>query len=884
MWYREMSKLSILFVLLLMALSSPTWADEWLDRGDELARWGAYRDADLAYQKSSEPQQTILLRRISLAENLLDEGAVKALARELEKLPGLTQEDRMRISLAHATIAARAFRFKDAQKYNQQAEEEAKGLQGTSSALARYSIASLKALNQMESDGLPTPAQFQATVARVVQPLSGLDPYQKHRPLDYIRAGHWNRIWTIQAILLAVEDVDRRDEWTKLAIDYTTFNYSAALDRSIKASDPEAGSIVVHHLLDLVDNAFHLVEEQRPVLNQARQALQMGDAVLAQQKERLGNPRFIEQERIRARLLRTEAKEHFAAGRLEQAYQAWEQSAELFADLHQPLDQADTYYQAALITTLGGKSSAEQALAYTGKALELSRRLDYFLVRAMSASLLGTIHQAQGQLDLAEKAYWEALRTSEEMVIERGARDQAQIRLLKRHAYVTENLIKVLLEQDKQSEAMEVLHRHQARELLSSLDIGRVQPRQPQVKAALNQVQNSQERTREVSRELVTEKSRPDPSASEIVRLEGELKNSRAAFHQALNQIKASEPEYERLVAIRPTNFSKLQKMLPADSLLVQYFAGDQQLYVFVASRDELAVLEVPVAKADLHREVLELARSIRHQKKDLPQLESLYKHLIVPLKPYLKDRRALVIAPSEFLYYVPFSALKSGDQYLVEQLSVSTVTSLEVFTLFQAKKPQSTEGLLAFGDPDGSLPSAREEVTEVANLFDSPTVFIHQEATKKRLTEVAKSTSIIHFATHGNLNSEDVNASYLLMAGRGSEAQLTVGEIYGLPLEGVRLVTLSGCQTSVGETSSVAEIASLAQAFSVAGSQTMVASLWSVSDRATYQLMVDFYKNLLADKSAGEALRSAQIKMLKSESFSHPYYWAAFEVLGDWR
>ncbi len=610
-----------------------------------------------------------------------------------------------------------------------------------------------------------------------------------------------------------------------------------------------------------------------------------GDAILAAKGPALGNPRFLEQDRLKARWYRVRAHAHLDQGKVSEAHQDWKRSSELFRSLHQPLDQADTLVQASfLLWSTKATSNRKDAAEYAQDALVLSRRLDYLLGQAWGAWLLGHLHKSEQRFPQAEQAFREALEVNERMVLERGAAEEGRARLLGRYSDVTENLIQVLLSRGKTVEAMDVLRRHQAREMISGLDLGRVESGNDGVRQALSEVEESRGSTRRLSRALVFEKSRPDPRPAELTRLTAELDQSKAQYHQALNRIKASEPEYERLVSIRPANFSKIQAQLPEDTVLVQYFAGEEKLYIFVATAQKLAVLESAVSAKALRKEVFSLRRDLRRKRPELPQLKSLYGHLIAPLESYLDSGKTLAVAPSEFLYYVPFSALQKGDSHLVGRVDLVTVTSLEVLTLFQDQKADKPAQFFAFGDPDGSLPNARKEVSEVSALFPSSTVLLAEKADKGRLSQLPEGTSIIHFATHGVLDPRDVNSTYLVMAGTGEQGKLTVGEIYGLPLEKVELVTLSACDTQVGEGRSVAEIASLAQAFSVAGSPTMVASLWKVDDEATYRLMVAFYKALLQDEPPAKALAQAQRTLLQDPNFQNPYYWAAFELIGDWR
>jgi len=141
-----------------------------------------------------------------------------------------------------------------------------------------------------------------------------------------------------------------------------------------------------------------------------------------------------------------------------------------------------------------------------------------------------------------------------------------------------------------------------------------------------------------------------------------------------------------------------------------------------------------------------------------------------------------------------------------------------------------------------------------------------------------------VHLATHGILNSEDPTTSYLVMAGAGQEGKLLVTDIFSLPLAGIRLITLSACETALAEKRPGAELTSLAEAFSIAGAPSVVASLWKVDDVATRAWMLSFYRQLKDGRSKSQAMQQAVVSTLRASGFEHPFYWAPFVVLGDWR
>jgi CHAT domain-containing protein len=134
----------------------------------------------------------------------------------------------------------------------------------------------------------------------------------------------------------------------------------------------------------------------------------------------------------------------------------------------------------------------------------------------------------------------------------------------------------------------------------------------------------------------------------------------------------------------------------------------------------------------------------------------------------------------------------------------------------------------------------------------------------------------IIHFATHGLLDSSSPLFSSLIFADR----RLNVYEIFDLNLKAY-LVCLSACKTGLGEDANGDELVGLSRAFIYAGTPTICSSLWDVSDVSTSELMARFYFHM-KDNDKSEALRLAQIDIMKK--YRHPFFWAPFVLTGDWR
>jgi CHAT domain-containing protein/tetratricopeptide (TPR) repeat protein len=207
-------------------------------------------------------------------------------------------------------------------------------------------------------------------------------------------------------------------------------------------------------------------------------------------------------------------------------------------------------------------------------------------------------------------------------------------------------------------------------------------------------------------------------------------------------------------------------------------------------------------------------------------------------------------------------------------------------------------------------------EARELKSLFPDARVLTGQQASKAELERV-DSPAILHIATHGfflenaayekadkiagnsvgatrgihaGLNTDNpLLRSGLALAGANLDTNgiengiLTALEASNLNLWGTKLVTLSACDTGVGEVKNGEGVYGLRRAFVIAGAETVVMSLWPVSDYVTRELMTSYYRGLKAGLGRGDALRQAQLAMLNRKGREHPFYWASFIQVGEW-
>jgi CHAT domain-containing protein len=171
-------------------------------------------------------------------------------------------------------------------------------------------------------------------------------------------------------------------------------------------------------------------------------------------------------------------------------------------------------------------------------------------------------------------------------------------------------------------------------------------------------------------------------------------------------------------------------------------------------------------------------------------------------------------------------------------------------------------------------LPGTEDEIKSISILFPENIILLGRDMTRRKVEETIRGKSTIHFATHGLLDPAHPLFSGLVL----SDTILTTGDIFGLDLE-AGLVVLSACNTAGGELSGGDELVGMSRAFMYAGSPSVVASLWSVSDESTTLLMKLFYRELRKGSPVARALQEAQKELI--EKYPEPFYWAPFVLIG---
>lgn len=271
-----------------------------------------------------------------------------------------------------------------------------------------------------------------------------------------------------------------------------------------------------------------------------------------------------------------------------------------------------------------------------------------------------------------------------------------------------------------------------------------------------------------------------------------------------------------------------------------------------------------------------------------------LYNQLIAPIQPYLPQEGTLAFYLDSHFQNLPISLLYDGKSYLVQDYSVQT--SLQ--TQLKRVRGKNTGGDLkvlfaglseespSFKYPDipeylAALPEVDDELRGVQEISDKTTTLINKDFTTERLkTALNRDKPIVHIASHGMFSSTPERTMILAYNKpiNALEFHDLISQKSDLGQAAIELLILSACQTAKGDKRSALGIAGMAVQ---AGATNILASRWLVDSRATTQLITTFYQELSDGRSKAEALQQAQIQLIGSEKYSHPYYWGAFTLVG---
>ena len=249
-------------------------------------------------------------------------------------------------------------------------------------------------------------------------------------------------------------------------------------------------------------------------------------------------------------------------------------------------------------------------------------------------------------------------------------------------------------------------------------------------------------------------------------------------------------------------------------------------------------------------------------------------------------DSETMVFVLDGLLRSVPIAALHNGERYLIEDYAVALSPGLQLMSsrsLAQIEPDAVVGGISAARNGLSALPAVENELDDISSLISTQTLFNEEFTSDALANDIKKSSAnIVHLATHGQFSSRLEDTFLSTWEGRLSVTELSeILQVRGQS-SAIELLVLSACDTASGDDRAVLGLAGLAVK---SGARSTVATLWPVKDKAAALLMRELYQGISeSDMSKAEALRQAQLALLEDPSFSDPFFWSAYTLVGNWQ
>lgn len=443
-----------------------------------------------------------------------------------------------------------------------------------------------------------------------------------------------------------------------------------------------------------------------------------------------------------------------------------------------------------------------------------------------------------------------------------------------------------LLEHRRFADAFATFERARSRalaDLIASRRLGLARPEEQRLYAesALirSQVADTQSRLFELASEADAAKS-----ASRLTALNAQIRTLEDRYQQVAARIAVEAPRLQSLVDTKPVSLKALQDAMRAERFeLLQYLVQESGVIVWHIGPDSITVRNVFLPRAQVMTKVASLQKSLsdRNAVFDQATARELFLFLIQPVLGQIRTER-LVIVPHEDLNYVPFQVFQNpaDGRYLGERFQISYAPSATVLLGFKRSTTLAGGRLFAAADP--SIVAAVGEVASIGKLFPGRSRVVSDSLARESDVKAAvRDYDIVHLSVHGKFNAAEPMLSYVALApGASDDGRLTAAEMFGLPLDNSRLVVLSACDTGRAEATHANEVIGLVRALIYAGAGALVLSYWEVDSDATALWMRSFYEAALT-RPIAEAARVALTRVKSDPAYSHPYYWAAFAMVG---
>ena len=358
---------------------------------------------------------------------------------------------------------------------------------------------------------------------------------------------------------------------------------------------------------------------------------------------------------------------------------------------------------------------------------------------------------------------------------------------------------------------------------------------------------------------------------------------------EALKSAELEDYFQDDCVAALKSKTSGIDALAPQTAAIYPIVLPDR-LAILVTFPNGLREYSSPVGAQRLEAETRAMRQTLekRMTREYLKHARQLYDWVVRPALADLERAgvKTLVFIPDGALRTIPLAALSDGRQFLIERFAVATspgLTLTDPRPLATVQPKVLLAGLTESVQGFAALPGVKTEISNIAALLPGTELIDRAfQSTRFRSSLAANPYTVVHVASHGEFGA-NAQSTFLLT----HDGKINLNELEGI-LGGtnyreqpVQLLVLSACETAAGDDRSAMGLAGIAVK---AGARSALATLWSVSDVASTQLVSDFYRELgQSGASKAEALRQAQLALLADRRYRHPYYWSPFLMIGNW-
>ena len=521
------------------------------------------------------------------------------------------------------------------------------------------------------------------------------------------------------------------------------------------------------------------------------------------------------------------------------------------------------------------------------KALEESRAVVLPEVEWRALESLGRLLRRRGEDAAALDAFEKGVEVVERL---RGMVKTEEFRsgFLTNKMDLYEDTVALLLDMDRPEEAFTYSERSRARKFIDILA-------QQAFELGSDRERELYARQQELSRQMraVREALAREEDAGRRSEVTARLQELQRRYSDLLVDIRVANPALSSFVTVEVPGPRDLAQVLPDDVSLVVYYAMKDELAIWVWRQGRLAVRRVAVSRDELAQRI-KTYRLMVQNREMLDDVQEFSKGLdgvlVGPVRDLIEGSRAVGIVPHRGLHYLSFASLYDGEAFLVERYPLFYSPSASLLGHFLRGEPPSAKAelqVLAIGNPRvGSpayeLPFTEREVVSVERDFVNVTALTGEKATEEWVKQNISRFDVVHFGAHGHFDPVNPLFSSLRLAPQQDDGILHLHEVMGLEI-GATLVTLSACQSGLGDLRSADELVSLSRAFTYAGTRSILSTLWRVDDVSTALVTKHFYRHYV-DHGAAESLRHAQLQVMNDGRHYHPTYWGGVILTGDYR